>query len=797
MNIRENNGTVKTNNEFDEKAELFKDCFQGRTDIVPRFFSFTPQGQTEKIEGYKPVCMLEFKPDCPRKKGTKISCKECSDQVLSPLSSELLQKHFAGQKLNSLLGIYPLLLDNTCHFIAADLDKHDVTDAARDPLSDAARFYEVCSVHELPVYIERSKSGNGYHAWTFFNDAVPAWKARTVYFALLQEAELMPDETEDIQQSSLDRLFPNQNEHREGTKGYGNLIALPLFGIDKGNVNSVFMTPDSGFTEPYQDQWAFLRAVERASESQIDEIIDEFGLEPLPEQNPGKKAEKAESKTDTRLDLDVILGGGIDKGERDESIFKYACRLREIGLNKEEAKFTIRGVYEAIPDKNDFTFEQALKCLDSAYSYETKQAVINQAIDRLNKRHAVVMVGGKCLVIKEITDPIFHRPDIEFIKFGDFKNFNANQLISNGKKKISVANAWIQSPKRRQYNGIVLSPDGTPDGYYNLWRGFAVQPKKGAWDIMEDHIFKVICNGNPEVFKWFMGWNARIVQNPGGDRPGTTVVLRSPEGTGKDTFAKHFGRIFGTHYIHITNQKHLTGNFNKHLKDAVFVFCDEGFWAGDKAGAGVLKSMITDEYLMIEPKGNDCFQIKNHVNLMMATNERWAVPAGPDARRFAVFDVSDSRKGDFKYFDALNKQMDNGGREAMLYDLLHLDISDTNLREIPVTDALLEQKLHNLRLVPKYWYDKVADGEHHDFWGNWLASESIYNEFKAFCVELKVKPAAIPIRDLFFKESKSILKKLKRKYKGGWGYIIPDLQECRDDFDKFFKMKLQWFFEDE
>ncbi len=274
-------------------------------------------------------------------------------------------------------------------------------------------------------------------------------------------------------------------------------------------------------------------------------------------------------------------------------------------------------------------------------------------------------------------------------------------------------------------------------------------------------------------------------------------------GTGKDTLANYFGPIFGKHYIHISNQTHLTGKFNNHLKDALFAFVDEGFFAGDKAAAGVLKSMITDDRRNIEPKGKNAYPVKNHINLIMASNENWIVPAGLEERRFCVLDVADSisnngrkvqvRKNK-KWFEPIYKEMNNGGRAAMLYDLLELDISDVDLRDIPRTDALFEQILENAHPVHKFWFDKLKDGEDSDIWENWIELDSLYNEFISFAEIGKHRIHGF-MKNTFVQILKQVcpgIKKSRTDNNTKTGYTIHSLEKCRQLFSERVEMSIDW-----
>jgi hypothetical protein len=226
---------------------------------------------------------------------------------------------------------------------------------------------------------------------------------------------------------------------------------------------------------------------------------------------------------------------------------------------------------------------------------------------------------------------------------------------------------------------------------------------------MEAHIRDVICCGDEGHFRWVVSWCARILQDPGGDRPGSAIVLRGGQGTGKGMFAVNFGRIVGPHFKHLTQQEQLTRAFNAHLKDAVFVFADEACYPGDKSAVGRLKALITEPTLTIEPKGVDAFQLANHINLVMASNETWTIPAELDSRRFMCLDVSAAHKQDKAYFGALQRQMDAGGLAAWMHALLAWDWSQADLRNPPQTGGLRAQKVHSLGPIESYWNEAIED----------------------------------------------------------------------------------------
>ena len=223
---------------------LFLSVFKGRSDVYAEKW----QSQNGK-KGFSPACKNKF---------NKELCN------YKPLNLKAIILHLSGK----VIGVYPLLKDNTSWFAAVDFDGK-----TGDPLKDAKDLLAVCEVQGLPAYIERSQSGNGYHLWIFFDSPIQAWKIRIVIFALLKEAQVI---NADISLTSFDRIFPNQD--RLSGKGLGNLIALPLQGAQKVKEGkSVFLNTSNGL-EPYPDQFEFLKTIKRATEKQFDALIAEWNL---------------------------------------------------------------------------------------------------------------------------------------------------------------------------------------------------------------------------------------------------------------------------------------------------------------------------------------------------------------------------------------------------------------------------------------------------------------------------------------------------------------------------------------
>jgi hypothetical protein len=367
----------------------------------------------------------------------------------------------------------------------------------------------------------------------------------------------------------------------------------------------------------------------------------------------------------------------------------------------------------------------------------------------LNDRYMVVNEAGKAIIYEPAHDAALNRRHYERIAFDDFKRLYLNRRIrvpqgDEGKTVMKpIADIWLTHTDRRQFiGGVVFDPSGkhVRPGTLNLWQGFAVKPRRGTWARLQDHILKIICGGNAGHRDWLMGWMARLVQRPA-EQGEVAVVMRGIEGTGKGTLAKALMHILGQHGLAISNAKHLTGNFNGHLRDTVLLFADEAFFAGDRAHVGVLKSLITEPFLTIEAKFQNAVQMPNFVHLMMASNEDWVVPASLEARRFFVLEVLPTRANDHAYFAAIREEMDGGGYEAMLHDLMHYDLTRFNPRRPPATAGLQTQKKLSLPAAEAWWLEtlqreyvfksRLGMDEYFGQWQSQMASDLLFDAYAA------------------------------------------------------------------
>jgi superfamily II DNA or RNA helicase/very-short-patch-repair endonuclease len=237
------------------KIALFRSLFYGREDVYPRRFESRKTGKS----GYQPACGNEWVRGICEK--PRIKCSDCPNQRWLRVTDEVIHWHLTGQDAQQqpfVMGVYPMLLDETCFFLAVDFDRESW-------LEDAGAFLETCRRLGLPAALERSRSGNGGHVWFFFDEALPSALARKMGAHLLTETmERRPD----IGLRSYDRFFPNQDTLPKG--GFGNLIALPLQKQARLRESTVFL---DGQFAPYADQWAFLASVEKLDRPRVETVV--------------------------------------------------------------------------------------------------------------------------------------------------------------------------------------------------------------------------------------------------------------------------------------------------------------------------------------------------------------------------------------------------------------------------------------------------------------------------------------------------------------------------------------------
>ena len=294
--------TISKDQHITNRLHIFRNLFKGREDVYAVRWE-SRQGKS----GYSPACAHEWQPPICQKPAIK--CSNCRHRQLLDLTNQVIYDHLSGKHI---IGLYPLLQDDTCWFLAVDFDKNNWQ-------KDIQAFIGSCKEFNVPASIERSRSGNGGHVWVFFSQPLPASLARKLGNVLLSSTL---SKRYEVGMDSYDRLFPNQDTLPKG--GFGNLIALPLQRNPRNNGNSVFV--NENFI-PYSNQWNYLENIQKMNIGDVEKVIRTSYLN-------DEKAVLLKEKNDTNHDIHPTTlkiteknGLYIEKTQLDSSITHKIIQL--------------------------------------------------------------------------------------------------------------------------------------------------------------------------------------------------------------------------------------------------------------------------------------------------------------------------------------------------------------------------------------------------------------------------------------------------------------------------------------
>lgn len=322
----------------------------------------------------------------------------------------------------------------------------------------------------------------------------------------------------------------------------------------------------------------------------------------------------------------------------------------------------------------------------------------------MNEIYTHVVAGGKNRIVSEKPCPVngkafvFENPD-EFRQ-----QFTHQRKIGNKRPGA----AWFDWPgKNFKQGGIGIYPEPLkcPENVFNLYPGFAIESAHGDCDIFLRHLKEVLCNGCDSSYEYLMGWLAHMIQKPE-EKPSVAVVLKSVEGTGKGTLFKPLKTILGPLAVQVNGVEQITGKFNSLVANKLIVFGDEVELTNRRA-SNRLKGLISEPSATVELKGIDAQQVPNYARFIFAGNGENMILAGTRERRYLVLEPSAHLAQDKDYFDGLHRWAGGTGPQALLYLLSHWDISGFDPRRAPVTYALIEEKLGNLKLIDAYLLEQL------------------------------------------------------------------------------------------
>ena len=340
----------------------------------------------------------------------------------------------------------------------------------------------------------------------------------------------------------------------------------------------------------------------------------------------------------------------------------------------------------------------------------------DDSTSRINSHYFMICVGGKMLFGYDDEGQPVAVPPREITSVEDFKREMAPikeyRTVEGTSVEVNVFKKWVEDESRRRFfpNGYTIDPTRSNDNLsYNLWKGYGVRSEPGDWSHMRENI-RCLCEGREDYYNYVLNWCALLVQQPT-VLPRTALVYHGDQGTGKTLFASTLARLFAGHSYKIDKPAQLVGRFSGHIESKIFVHAEECRF--DHDGLGVLKSLVTDEYISIERKGTQAYQARNLAHLIITTNNEHVLPIEQGNRRFVIFRPLRTHKGDSAFWTKLVHQMQNGGYEGMLYDLLHRDVKEWNPEaEKPETGSMKQHKMDTIspaRLAVKIW---LESGDH-------------------------------------------------------------------------------------
>jgi hypothetical protein len=331
----------------------------------------------------------------------------------------------------------------------------------------------------------------------------------------------------------------------------------------------------------------------------------------------------------------------------------------------------------------------------------------------MNARYAVVRWGAGVVILDEQTPTqtpagVRHAPG--FLDAAAFRAMLRGRVVVVGDRPTSLAEAWLHSRQRRQYEAAVFAPDeALPDNVLNLWNGFAFDPQPGDVQPWLDLLDALVADR--AVRDYLLRWLAWKVQRPGGV-PGTILVLTGSKGAGKNALFDPVLRIFGQHGRLFDDSEQVAGRFTGHLMDVALAVLDEALFVGDPKAADRIKARVTASTMTFEARGRDPVQGVNRCAYVSLSNHSHVWQSTIDERRAVVVESSNKLIGAFDFWDTYWRWATGDGPSALLDHLQKIDLRKFDVRRIPKSDALRRQvELTSLRdPAISWWAGVLAEG---------------------------------------------------------------------------------------
>jgi hypothetical protein len=431
------------------------------------------------------------------------------------------------------------------------------------------------------------------------------------------------------------------------------------------------------------------------------------------------------------------------------------------------------------------------------------------ALSLLQSTYALFRSGGEFYVfeLKQLSEVMAGRSsDVEFFKKQNadllLKRFLENQSIVCD-LKITILQFWT-NPSTTVFDSVAFSPLPQPSTTINYWIEPTAKPRAGNCEILKAFLLNIICDGSQETYSYLIRYLAHMLQRPA-EKPGVMIVLLGGQGTGKGTFFRLLNAVWGRTTIQVSDVQDVIGHFNAVLERHYVICMDEALFSGDKKALDRLKSLITEPTCRVEQKYQPSRNIDSYHRLFAASNHLHFAHVEQDDRRFVFLRVSDDAKGNHQFFNHLAKAInDSSVVDALVHELMMLDISQFNVRLKPQTTEQVMQKIRSLKGFSRFWFEVLTSGNltgRHELISDWvqanfISTQALFNNYTSFDKKaewyqtVQQSELTSDLQRLCSSVRYDRQKDQHNRQRRGWW--IPDLVSARREFEVYIGGPVQW-----